>query len=742
MPVPRDSRESNPQADKSTKSKARVEETNKTRLAEEANGGDAAKREPDVKRAQAPKDPPRSGSGTHPESTTQREGTATQREGTATQRESTPVQRESTLAQNSGTSSQREVSPAHREVSPAHREGSYTHREGSSTHTEGSPAQRESLPTQLRADAPAKQEIVTTHRDALIRREESSAQIDRPTESREVTQMQREISTKNLTTRNDVSYTKIEESVIPSIRRDLAKPDSPSREAHSETQDPTHRRTTRQHSTPEARTEAHHHESSSEKMLRGQVEYLSAPDRHTSKSSTHEIAGEFQDSCRSHVPYPGERGVVKFLDLLPEDVRHHIRWQSSLVVGNANVHSNSISAAPPTAASPVQTSTQRALNPTSGQDINNSTRIQNNSEKKSTQKFQVTNSKEPSSHTSPLPGQTKNYKSNKFIGEKRYITGVEIALAAIVSAAGIARNRSPLAPKGEAQIPELLTNDAPKTRTIQTSAKSDTTSISSEKSTLAPATNIQHNAPPEKPTVLEKSVEKTGSHAPGSINSDKVLSDGKRVALDRIEHRIASADENEHSDSSPNEHSTEIEHSGRKVVRTLQKATNELFGQCSEPKLFAVSSSDVATYSVETIAIVPSTEEEQLATYAIDVTRSRPKTLISLDDTLASIAEAFYHDANLGWLIADLNLTWSKETWVDGKRIVEFKNRQQVILPLWEDVMCFYSRRPSNADPENLVTVVVETAIDRELLDSELSTVIGGVAPKSKKRKPIRKDFK
>jgi hypothetical protein len=98
---------------------------------------------------------------------------------------------------------------------------------------------------------------------------------------------------------------------------------------------------------------------------------------------------------------------------------------------------------------------------------------------------------------------------------------------------------------------------------------------------------------------------------------------------------------------------------------------------------------------------------------------------VSSNDTLVTIAEAFFHDANLAWLIADLNRDRIKESWIDGKRVVELRNRQGLDLPVWEDIAEFYSRRDVAAAPENIVTIVEECQVTRELVQSTLAPVLG-----------------
>jgi hypothetical protein len=106
----------------------------------------------------------------------------------------------------------------------------------------------------------------------------------------------------------------------------------------------------------------------------------------------------------------------------------------------------------------------------------------------------------------------------------------------------------------------------------------------------------------------------------------------------------------------------------------------------------------------------------------------RPTCLISERDTLVSLAEELFHDANIGWLIADLNADRIKQSWVEGKRVVEIANRQELVVPVWQDIVDFYQNRTTSAVPENLVTIVTATQVDRELLDSALGVVMGGHA--------------
>jgi hypothetical protein len=62
---------------------------------------------------------------------------------------------------------------------------------------------------------------------------------------------------------------------------------------------------------------------------------------------------------------------------------------------------------------------------------------------------------------------------------------------------------------------------------------------------------------------------------------------------------------------------------------------------------------------------------------------------------------------------------------MDGKRIVEFQSRQQLTLPVWQDIVEFYGSMPEDARPENLVTIVSSTQIDREVVDNVLGPIVG-----------------
>ncbi len=100
--------------------------------------------------------------------------------------------------------------------------------------------------------------------------------------------------------------------------------------------------------------------------------------------------------------------------------------------------------------------------------------------------------------------------------------------------------------------------------------------------------------------------------------------------------------------------------------------------------------------------------------------------MVSEGETLQSIAESLYQNQAIAWLIADLNGANIREENIDGKRIVELKSRQVLELPEAEEITTFLNTLQRDFNIDNLVTVVSETTIDRELLDSYLGTVSGG----------------
>ena len=99
---------------------------------------------------------------------------------------------------------------------------------------------------------------------------------------------------------------------------------------------------------------------------------------------------------------------------------------------------------------------------------------------------------------------------------------------------------------------------------------------------------------------------------------------------------------------------------------------------------------------------------------------------IKAGDTLTGIADSQLSDSHLGWLIADLNKNKLKESWFEGKRVVEIQCGEQLELPFAHEIMAFYEKREKHAVPNNLITIVLESSTRaRKYFEKELSFLLG-----------------
>jgi hypothetical protein len=101
-----------------------------------------------------------------------------------------------------------------------------------------------------------------------------------------------------------------------------------------------------------------------------------------------------------------------------------------------------------------------------------------------------------------------------------------------------------------------------------------------------------------------------------------------------------------------------------------------------------------------------------------------------MKDSLNVLAEKIFHDANIGWLIADVNRGGIREDWMDGKRIVRLKETQEIVLPNWGQIINFYETRPSIARAGNLVTIVETVRVDRKRINEVLGPILGNAFKK------------
>lgn len=85
--------------------------------------------------------------------------------------------------------------------------------------------------------------------------------------------------------------------------------------------------------------------------------------------------------------------------------------------------------------------------------------------------------------------------------------------------------------------------------------------------------------------------------------------------------------------------------------------------------------------------------------------RRRPTWLVRPGEDLCKLAKHLFHDAKLGWLIADINAPNINEVFDGRKRIIELHVRQKIELPVWQDVVEFY-KLENRVKTSDIITVV------------------------------------
>lgn len=102
----------------------------------------------------------------------------------------------------------------------------------------------------------------------------------------------------------------------------------------------------------------------------------------------------------------------------------------------------------------------------------------------------------------------------------------------------------------------------------------------------------------------------------------------------------------------------------------------------------------------------------------------RPQVIVALDDTLTLIAARLYGDASVAWLIAALNpqcqYHYHKE-----RCLVRLKVRQVLTLPVFDDLKSFARQRKSYMVAVNILTVVEDTAVNKEVLNQTFAALLG-----------------
>ncbi len=105
------------------------------------------------------------------------------------------------------------------------------------------------------------------------------------------------------------------------------------------------------------------------------------------------------------------------------------------------------------------------------------------------------------------------------------------------------------------------------------------------------------------------------------------------------------------------------------------------------------------------------------------VSNYRPLWLVCENDSLTTLAEQIYQDPDVGWLIADMNSARVRETWINQKRVIQMQSRQQIELPIQEDIDLFKQSKTQEHCAENLITVVIQNQLDKDHINSQLQAL-------------------
>jgi hypothetical protein len=113
--------------------------------------------------------------------------------------------------------------------------------------------------------------------------------------------------------------------------------------------------------------------------------------------------------------------------------------------------------------------------------------------------------------------------------------------------------------------------------------------------------------------------------------------------------------------------------------------------------------------------------DEEPSARPLGSNRRRRTHMVEGNETLQSIAEKYYGDARVAWLIADLNSPIEHN--VENGRVVELKTRQLLELPEILEAKAFIRSLPREFDINKLTTIVTDTMINLEVLQSFLGAM-------------------
>ncbi len=101
--------------------------------------------------------------------------------------------------------------------------------------------------------------------------------------------------------------------------------------------------------------------------------------------------------------------------------------------------------------------------------------------------------------------------------------------------------------------------------------------------------------------------------------------------------------------------------------------------------------------------------------------------LVEVSDTLQSIAEKYFSDCRVAWLIADLNKWQTDEHYLDQKRVIELKARQIIELPEHSEVNTFLFNLERGFDiDQKLLSFTSDTMVNLEVLKALLGPLMDG----------------
>ncbi len=108
-------------------------------------------------------------------------------------------------------------------------------------------------------------------------------------------------------------------------------------------------------------------------------------------------------------------------------------------------------------------------------------------------------------------------------------------------------------------------------------------------------------------------------------------------------------------------------------------------------------------------------ESEQVQQDASGKVLQRPIHMMARGDTLTGLAEQYFGDERLGWLILELNAGKLRPQWNGDTCLTEATERLRIELPVSQDIQDFRSNSISRYAGKRLLTYVRESGIDREL---------------------------